>query len=45
MLVNVVLGILGAAARERAKLFSPEAVMTRWKELFVELIEAKNKKK
>ena len=36
---------MGAAARERAKLFSPEAVMTRWKDLFTELIEAKNKKK
>ena len=35
---------MGAAARERAKLFSPEAVMTRWKELFTELIEEKRKK-
>lgn len=32
---------MGAAARERAKLFSPEAIMTRWKELFIELIEEK----
>lgn len=32
---------MGASARERAKLFSPEAIMTRWKELFVELIEEK----
>ena len=32
---------MGAAARERAKLFNPEAVMTRWKDLFTEVIEAK----
>lgn len=32
---------MGAAARERAKLFSPEAIMKRWEELFKDLIAEK----